>query len=97
MKNSELFHYLSEILSLESIYSRYIISCICRSLSLDIVSFAVALPFSAADSFVVDLETLLADSPISITCLDDISDDARVIFLPDNSDTSVYLHFIIHS
>lgn len=97
MKNSELFFYLSEILSMKSPYSCYVSSCVCRALSMDAYSFAVALPSPDAVSFAVDLETFLADSPMSVACLDDIPDGARVVFPRCSVGNSVYLYFIIHS
>lgn len=97
MKNSELFFYISEILYLGSSFSRHVSSCICRALSMDAYSFAVALPSPDAVSFVADLENLLADSPISVTCFDDIPYGARVVFSSSRAGNSVYLHFIIHS
>lgn len=97
MKNSELFHYISEILSLRSSFTLPVSSCVCRALSLDVHSFVVALPDPDAISFASELEILLADSPISVTRLDYIPDSARVVFLYKSSGFPLYLHFTVFS
>lgn len=96
MTKSELLFLLNRILSIDSVFTCYTASCVCKAAMIGCRSFAIALPVSDAIPFTVNLERRFYQYPITVKRCDSIPESVSTTFMYNSSD-SVYLHFIIHS
>lgn len=96
MKNSKLFSCVSDILSLDSVFSLYVASCVTKALGIDFLSFVIALPSDISSCFVEKLKNCLEGSPITLVLWDDIPNNTSLLFIHGTCDSYVYLHFRIY-
>lgn len=97
METKKLFSCVSDILSIKSRFSRYVASRFCDALSLGVSSFAIALPFSDALSFLLEFEQCLELTPCVVTRYDVCPSDVPVLFVYGHDDCMVYIKVKVNS